>query len=88
MQSYCLFTAKNESPYLKLTDRITIITECQIFWRKKDPHDLNINMFNLLQRTITDGLGGKPIQMTLIDLERANPAKKRVILLVLILMTT
>jgi glucosamine-6-phosphate deaminase len=50
---------KTDQAILKLTDEITIITECLIFWRKKDLRDLNI-MFNVLQRTITGWPGGKP----------------------------
>lgn len=43
-------------------------------------YDLNINMFNILQHTITGWQGGKPNTGDSYRTERANPAKKRVIL--------
>lgn len=43
-------------------------------------YDLNINMFNVLQHTITGWPGGKPNTDDSHRPERANPAKKRVIL--------
>jgi glucosamine-6-phosphate deaminase len=43
-------------------------------------YDLNINMFNVLQHTITGWPGGKPNTDDTNRPERANPAKKRVIL--------
>ncbi|MBF4472351.1 glucosamine-6-phosphate deaminase [Flavobacterium sp. HJJ] len=43
-------------------------------------YDLNINMFNVLQHTITGWPGGKPNTDDSFRPERANPAKKRVIL--------
>jgi glucosamine-6-phosphate deaminase len=43
-------------------------------------YDLNINMFNVLQHTITGWPGGKPNTDDTYRPERANPAKKRVIL--------
>ncbi|MFC4097944.1 glucosamine-6-phosphate deaminase [Euzebyella saccharophila] len=46
----------------------------------QDSYDLNINMFNRLQRTITGWPGGKPNADDTNRPERAEPAKKRVIL--------
>ncbi len=43
-------------------------------------YDLNINMFNVLQHTITGWPGGKPNTDDSNRPERANPAKKRIIL--------
>ncbi len=43
-------------------------------------YDLNINMFNILQHTITGWPGGKPKTEDSNRPERANPAKKRIIL--------
>lgn len=43
-------------------------------------YDLNINMFNVLQHTITGWPGGKPNTDDTYRPERANPAQKRVIL--------
>lgn len=43
-------------------------------------YDLNINMFNILQHTITGWPGGKPNTDDTHRPERANPAKKRIIL--------
>ncbi len=43
-------------------------------------YDLNIKMFNLLQHTITGWPGGKPNADDINRPERANPAKKRVII--------
>ncbi|WP_281299137.1 glucosamine-6-phosphate deaminase [Flavobacterium limnophilum] len=43
-------------------------------------YDLNINMFNVLQHTITGWPGGKPNTDDSNRPERANPAQKRVIL--------
>ncbi|SHG91619.1 glucosamine-6-phosphate deaminase [Flavobacterium fluvii] len=46
----------------------------------RSSYDLNINMFNVLQHTITGWPGGKPNTDDSNRPERANPAKKRVIL--------
>lgn len=45
-----------------------------------DHHELNIKIFNLLQKTITGWPGGKPNVDDTSRPERANPASKRVIL--------
>ncbi|RTY87372.1 glucosamine-6-phosphate deaminase [Flavobacterium sp. RSP15] len=67
---------------LKLTDRdynnngmsdLLAQEECSAY-------DLNINMFNVLQHTITGWPGGKPDTDDSYRPERANPAKKRIIL--------
>ncbi len=47
---------------------------------QQDSYDLNIHMFNRLQRTITGWPGGKPHADDSNRPERANPEKKRVII--------
>jgi glucosamine-6-phosphate deaminase len=68
-------------PILKLTDKdyndngmSGLLTE------ERTAYDLNIKMFNKLQHTITGWPGGKPNSSDTNRPERANPAKKRVII--------
>jgi glucosamine-6-phosphate deaminase len=68
-------------PFLKLTDKdyndngmSGLLTE------EGTAYDLNIKMFNKLQHTITGWPGGKPNADDTYRPERANPAKKRVII--------
>ena len=68
-------------PFLKLTDKdyndngmSGLLTE------EGTAYDLNIKMFNKLQHTITGWPGGKPNADDTNRPERANPAKKRVII--------
>ena len=70
-----------DKPILKLTDKdynnngmSGLLTE------EGTAYDLNIKMFNKLQHTITGWPGGKPNADDLHRPERANPAKKRVII--------
>lgn len=72
---------KINKPILKLTDReynehgmSDLITE------HNHAYDININVFNLLQHTITGWPGGKPHADDTYRPERAKPAKKRVII--------
>ena len=66
---------------LKLTDRDYNNNGMSDFLASEgSAYDLNINMFNVLQHTITGWPGGKPNTDDTNRPERANPAKKRVIL--------
>lgn len=66
---------------LKLTDRdYNINGMSDLLAQEGSAYDLNINMFNVLQHTITGWPGGKPNTDDSNRPERANPAKKRVIL--------
>ncbi len=55
-------------------------TACQDYLPEEDSYDLNIKMFNKLQHTITGWPGGKPNADDTNRPERAQPAKKRVII--------
>ncbi|MBG6110024.1 glucosamine-6-phosphate deaminase [Flavobacterium sp. CG_9.10] len=66
---------------LKLTDRdYNNNGMSDLLAQEGSAYDLNINMFNVLQHTITGWPGGKPNTDDSNRPERANPAKKRVIL--------
>ncbi|MDN3674667.1 glucosamine-6-phosphate deaminase [Flavobacterium branchiarum] len=66
---------------LKLTDRdYNNNGMSDLLAQEGSAYDLNINMFNVLQHTITGWPGGKPNTSDSHRPERANPAKKRVIL--------
>jgi glucosamine-6-phosphate deaminase len=66
---------------LKLTDRdYNNNGMSDLLAQEGSAYDLNINMFNVLQHTITGWPGGKPNTDDSHRPERANPAKKRVIL--------
>ncbi|MFH6958128.1 glucosamine-6-phosphate deaminase [Flavobacterium aquidurense] len=66
---------------LKLTDRdYNNNGMSDLLAQEGSAYDLNINMFNILQHTITGWPGGKPNTDDSHRPERANPAKKRVIL--------
>jgi glucosamine-6-phosphate deaminase len=66
---------------LKLTDRdYNNNGMSDLLAQEGSAYDLNINMFNVLQHTITGWPGGKPNTDDSYRPERANPAKKRVIL--------
>lgn len=72
---------KLEKPILKLTNRdygdngmVDLITEYD------SAYNINIKVFNELQRTITGWPGGKPNADDTHRPERANPAQKRVII--------
>ena len=66
---------------LKLTDRdYNNNGMSDLLAQEGSAYDLNINMFNVLQHTITGWPGGKPNTDDTNRPERANPAKKRVIL--------
>jgi glucosamine-6-phosphate deaminase len=66
---------------LKLTDRdYNNNGMSDLLASEGSAYDLNINMFNVLQHTITGWPGGKPNTDDTYRPERASPAKKRVIL--------
>ena len=66
---------------LKLTDRdYNNNGMSDLLAQEGSAYDLNINMFNVLQHTITGWPGGKPNTDDSKRPERANPAHKRIIL--------
>ena len=72
---------KTNQSILKLTDRdYNNNGMSDLLALEGSAYDLNINMFNVLQHTITGWPGGKPNTDDTYRPERANPAKKRVIL--------
>ena len=72
---------KTNQSILKLTDRdYNNNGMSDLLAAGSSAYDLNINMFNVLQHTITGWPGGKPNTDDSNRPERANPAKKRVIL--------
>lgn len=72
---------KTNQSILKLTDRdYNNNGMSDLLAQEGSAYDLNINMFNVLQHTITGWPGGKPNTDDTHRPERANPAKKRVIL--------
>ena len=72
---------KTNQSILKLTDRdYNNNGMSDLLASGSSSYDLNINMFNVLQHTITGWPGGKPNTDDSNRPERANPAKKRVIL--------
>jgi glucosamine-6-phosphate deaminase len=72
---------KTNKAILKLTDRdYNNNGMSDLLAQEGSAYDLNINMFNVLQHTITGWPGGKPNTDDSDRPERANPAQKRVIL--------
>lgn len=72
---------KTEKAILKLTDRdYNNNGMSDLLAAGSSSYGLNINMFNILQHTITGWPGGKPNTDDSHRPERANPAKKRVLL--------
>lgn len=70
-----------EKPILKLTDKdYTSHGLAGLLAEVGTAYDLNIEMFNRLQHTITGWPGGKPEADDTHRPERTNPAKKRVII--------
>ena len=66
---------------LKLTDRdYNNNGMSDLLAQEGSAYDLNINMFNVLQHTITGWPGGKPNTDDSNRPERSNPSKKRIIL--------
>jgi glucosamine-6-phosphate deaminase len=72
---------KTNQSILKLTDRdYNNNGMSDLLAQEGSAYDLNINMFNQLQHTITGWPGGKPDTDDSNRPERANPSQKRVIL--------
>jgi glucosamine-6-phosphate deaminase len=72
---------KTEKSILKLTDRdYNNYGMSDLLALGGSSYNLNINMFNVLQHTITGWPGGKPNTDDSHRPERAHPAKKRVVL--------
>ena len=72
---------KTDQAILKLTDRdYNNNGMSDLLAEEGSAYDLNINMFNVLQRTITGWPGGKPNTDDTYRPERASPSQKRVIL--------
>ncbi len=68
-------------PLLKLTDeQYNENGLSELILKFKSAYDINIKVFNRLQHTITGWPGGKPKADDSTRPERANPAKKRVII--------
>jgi glucosamine-6-phosphate deaminase len=69
--------SKDRSSNLKLTDRdYNNNGMSDLLAQEGSAYDLNINMFNVLQRTITGWPGGKPNTDDTYRPERASPAQK------------
>ena len=72
---------ETDQAILKLTDRdYNNNGMSDLLAQEGSSYDLNINMFNVLQHTITGWPGGKPNTDDSKRPERANPAHKRIIL--------
>jgi len=71
---------KTEKTILSLTDKDYNDNGMADLLTLQDSYDLNIKMFNRLQHTITGWPGGKPNADDTSRPERAQPAKKRVII--------
>ena len=72
---------QTQKPLLKLTNRdYNEHGLSSLIASQGQPYELNIKMFNQLQHTITGWPGGKPNHDDSNRPERANPAKKRVLI--------
>lgn len=72
---------KTDQSILKLTDRdYNTNGMSDLLAQEGSAYDININMFNVFQRTITGWPGGKPDTDDTYRPERATPSQKRVIL--------
>jgi len=69
-----------KKPILKLTDRDYNDNGMSELLGDRQAYDVNISMFNYFQHTLTGWPGGKPKADDTQRPERANPAKKRVII--------
>jgi glucosamine-6-phosphate deaminase len=80
-KAVCMLGLKLEKPILKLTTSdYTSNGLGDLLAQKGSAYDLNINVFNLLQNTISGWPGGKPNAEDTNRPERANPTKKRVLI--------
>ena len=71
---------KTEKPILRLTEKDYNQNNLSDLLVNKSHYDLNLSVFNKLQRTITGWPGGKPKSDDTHRPERKNPSKKRVII--------
>ena len=71
---------KTEKPILRLTEQDYNQNNLSDLLVDKSHYDLNLSVFNKLQRTITGWPGGKPNEDDKQRPERKNPAKKRVLI--------
>jgi len=72
---------KTAKPILKLTDKdYSEFGLSELLFKVDNAYQINIKIFNKLQRTITGWPGGKPKTDDTNRPERANPAKKRVLI--------
>jgi len=71
---------KTEKPILRLTEQDYNQNNLSDLLVDKSHYDLNLSVFNKLQRTITGWPGGKPNEDDKHRPERKNPAKKRVLI--------
>ena len=71
---------KTKKPILRLTEKDYNQNNLSDLLVDKSHYDLNLDIFNKLQRTITGWPGGKPNADDTNRPERKNPAKKRVII--------
>ena len=71
---------KTEKPILRLTEQDYNQNNLSDLLVDKSHYDLNLNVFNKLQRTITGWPGGKPNEDDKNRPERKNPDKKRVLI--------
>ena len=73
-------SAKTEKPILRLTEKDYNQNNLSDLLVDKSHYELNLDVFNKLQRTITGWPGGKPNADDTHRPERKSPAKKRVII--------
>ena len=71
---------KTKKPILRLTEKDYNQNNLSDLLVDKSHYDLNLDIFNKLQRTITGWPGGKPNADDTHRPERKNPAKKRIII--------
>jgi glucosamine-6-phosphate deaminase len=73
-------SAKTEKPILRLTEQDYNQNNLSDLLVDKSHYDLNLSVFNKIQRTITGWPGGKPNEDDTHRPERKNPDKKRVLI--------
>ena len=73
-------SAKTEKPILRLTEKDYNQNNLSDLLVDKSHYELNLDVFNKLQRTITGWPGGKPNADDTYRPERKSPAKKRIII--------
>jgi glucosamine-6-phosphate deaminase len=73
-------SAKTEKPILRLTEKDYNQNNLSDLLINKSHYELNLDVFNKLQRTITGWPGGKPNADDTHRPERKSPAEKRIII--------